>query len=210
LTGPNALLPLDDEEVLPDYMASTPRELSDERISEVFLKFDHDNSGDLSKFELSNAVTELLGKPPTTTQVAAMLEVAHSNGLGLSLSSFAFLVRNFDWEANELQEGLGADVYEVSFPNPSLGFVFRFVPERGIVVVSNISASSLEGGIGVNDTLLAVNGAPLGFISDPKVRKEGAAVSTGAAFQFKLTFFCAPAGPLSNHRSFGTASKNHF
>ena len=120
-------------------MASTPRELSDERISEVFSKFDCNNSGDLSKFELSNAVTELLGKPPTTTQVAAMLEVAQFNGFGLSLAAFAFLVRNFDWEAKELLEGLGDDVYEVVFPNPSLGFVFRFVPERGIVVVSKIS-----------------------------------------------------------------------
>ena len=43
--------------------------LTEEQILDVFTRFDTDSSGDLDTFELSHAVTELLGRPPTTAQV---------------------------------------------------------------------------------------------------------------------------------------------
>ena len=40
-------------------------------ISQVFYQFDKDNSGDLDTFEMSAAITELMGYPPSTGQVGS-------------------------------------------------------------------------------------------------------------------------------------------
>lgn len=56
--------------------------------------------------------------------------------------------------------------YEVDFPNEALGFRVR--PVAGLrIAVSLVKSPSLAGVVSVNDFVIAVNGAPLGAVTDP-------------------------------------------
>jgi hypothetical protein len=148
-------------------------QLSDARIAQVFAMFDTDRSKDLDTFELSNAITDLLRRPPTTKQVRAMLlSVEHTSENTLTLAQFTKLVREFDWEGDDLLSELGDQLYELSFERELLGFRVRSVQDEGIIVVSDIVDPTLEGSLGVDDTVVAVNGAPLGFVTDHRVRQQ--------------------------------------
>ena len=94
---------------------------------------------------------------------------ATANENKLSPEQFSHLVRTFDWSSESLVSSLGESVYEVVFEDDSLGFRVRSVPDRGIIVVSKVGAEKLVGVVHENDTVLAVNGAPLGFVTEHKV-----------------------------------------
>ena len=154
-----------------DYMASMPRDLSDERVTEVFMRFDHDASGDLSVFELSSAVAELLGRPPSTREAWSMVEISGAETSSLSLAQFAHLVRTFDWDAEDLREGLPPNLKEHWFEEGPLGFGLIIGTEEGglVLLVSSVNDSSIKGVVEVGDKIVAINGAPLGYVDDAKV-----------------------------------------
>ena len=47
----------------------TMNDWEDTKIQDVFKRFDKDDSGDLDTFEMSAAITELMGQAPSTGQV---------------------------------------------------------------------------------------------------------------------------------------------
>ena len=146
-----------------------PNELNDDRIRDIFNQFDANNSGDLDTFELFHAVEEMTGHPPSTVLIGAMVDFAGASETNnaLDLDQFMKLVRQFDWEAEEHAIGLPEGLYEVDFPNQSLGFSVQKVPGKGMISVSKIGAPELKSELSIGDTVLAVNGAPLGVIEHP-------------------------------------------
>ena len=160
--------------------------MPNEDIAATFRKYDVDNSGDLNTFELANAICELMGRSPTTVQVVNMIascvreseeagEEAKQNN-SLSLAQFTRLCKTFDWDGDEFINGLADTIYEHTFEEPfsktsRLGFRVRNVDKRGLIVVSKIvdGNDALADKVGVNDTIIAVNGAPLGFVTDHSV-----------------------------------------
>jgi Ca2+-binding EF-hand superfamily protein len=152
---------------------TTVMELTENQIQACFTKYDADSSGDLDTFELSNAVTELLdGVVPTTSQVMAMVALSGAQDNKLTREQFSSLIQRFDWGSAAATAALGSSFYEHVFPDTSLGFRVRSVAGRGLIVVSKVVDPSLAGFISENDTVLAVNGAPLGFVTDHKVLQE--------------------------------------
>jgi len=152
---------------------TTVMELTEDQIQVCFTKYDADSSGDLDTFELSNAVTELLnGVVPTTSQVTAMVALSGAQDNKLSRDQFSSLIKQFDWSSAAATAALGALTYEHVFQEKSLGFRVRSVAGRGIIVVSKVVEPSLAGVVNENDTVVAVNGAPLGFVTDHKVLQE--------------------------------------
>jgi len=152
---------------------ATVMELTEDQIQACFTKYDADSSGDLDTFELSNAVTELLnGVVPTTSQVTAMVALSGAQDNKLSRDQFSSLIKHFDWSSAAATAALGDLTYEHIFQEKSLGFRVRSVAGRGIIVVSKVVEPSLAGVVNENDTVLAVNGAPLGFVTDHKVLQE--------------------------------------
>ena len=94
----------------------------------------------------------------------------------VSEPQFAQLMRlynkgEFDGEPGE-DENLGHDTYEHEFTKESLGFSVRNVFEIGTIVVSKLTDPALEGILDLGDTVIAVNGAPLGWVTDPRVLAE--------------------------------------
>ena len=123
----------------------------------------------MDTFELAAAVAEITGQQPSTKQVHAMVAMADANKSNtLSLKEFEALVRKFDWDG-DYSGNLSEGTYELQFPNRSLGFRVFNVPERGTIAVSILNDPSIVGKVGLRDTVLAVNGAPLGFIKDSKI-----------------------------------------
>lgn len=61
-------------------------------------------------------------------------------------------------------------LFELTFADPKLGFGVRCVQEKGLIVVAEIADVQLQGKICPNDTVVAVNGSPIGFITDQSVR----------------------------------------
>jgi len=159
-----------------DFEPSTPRDMSDELLHELFMRYDVNESGNMDTFELASAVGEVLGHVPTTAQVTAMVEAAGAEHGTLTLNQFSFLVRSFNLEddvvVEETIEQHMAPTYEVEFRDSKLGFHVKNYPARGVVVVSRVDNPELEGVIGVHDTVHAVNGAPLGFVTDSRYLQE--------------------------------------
>ena len=159
-----------------DFEPSTPRDMSDELLHELFMRYDVNESGNMDTFELASAVGEALGHVPTTAQVTAMVEAAGAEHGTLTLNQFSFLVRSFNLEddvvVEETIEQHMAPTYEVEFRDSKLGFHVKNYPARGVVVVSRVDNPELEGVIGVHDTVHAVNGAPLGFVTDSRYLQE--------------------------------------
>jgi hypothetical protein len=156
--------------VMDDYMANTPRSLSDGQILEVFTSFDRDASGDLNTFELSNAVAALLGRPTSTREIWAMVEsVGKEGSTSLTLEEFRSVINFFDWDAEDLKEGLPGNLFEHTFAHDKLGFGFQVHAESGQVTVSKVAAPSLDEILCVGDSMIAINGAPIGIVDDTKV-----------------------------------------
>ena len=92
----------------------------------------------------------------------------------LSFEQFEALVRTFDWQAAH-DAPLPDNQFELDFPDQSLGFAVQDVPSRGTIVVSRLTNRALSEQLSLGATVLAVNGAPLGHVTDPGVlaRKVG-------------------------------------
>jgi len=157
--------------VMDDYMANTPRKMTDVQIREVFTRFDRDASGDLSTFELGNVVAALLGRPATTREIRAIVEEAAGTegSSSLTLDQFSAFVRNFDWDAEDLRGAHPGNLFEHTFAHEKLGFGFEAHEGGGVVTVSKVTARSLDGVLRLGDKLVAINGAPIGVVDDPKV-----------------------------------------
>mmetsp|Transcript_28461 Transcript_28461/g.63541 ORF Transcript_28461/g.63541 Transcript_28461/m.63541 type:complete len:516 (-) Transcript_28461:74-1621(-) len=147
-------------------------DLSEAKVAEVFARFDADHSGDLDTFELSSAIEGLFGSPPGTKQIMAIVAAAGTTTNTLDMAQFKDLARKFGkGHFDRVSDEIGADqyFYEHSFGKPSLGFGVRNIPELGTIVVSKISDPDLVGAIEIGDTVIAVNGAPLGWIKETRV-----------------------------------------
>ena len=143
--------------------AQKVEDVSDDRLIELFSAFDHDKSGVLSRFELSNALGGLLERIPTTREVFALETLAEDWG-PLTVEVFAHAVRSFDWEDLDLKEKLPDNMTEVSVDLTNLGFTL--VLNEDSVKVQTVEEASLRGIVESGDTLVTVNGAPIGVISD--------------------------------------------
>ena len=91
-----------------------------------------------------------------------MVRLYNFNDNTVSFDAFSLLVKERDWNADDLisQE----DWVTILNLNPMLGFRVRTVPERGVIVVNRIVESTNYSRIGLGDVVLAVNGAPLGWV----------------------------------------------
>lgn len=97
----------------------------------------------------------------------------------MDLVNFIAMMRDFDWSVTaEASEHAKADakllqdqgLYEVDFHESMLGFKVRNDPGRpGEIAVSAIMDSDNEGRIHLGDSVLAVNGAPLGYANDHRI-----------------------------------------
>jgi len=157
----------------PSTMA--PRYITDERIKVTFEDFDALASGDLSIFYFASALTKLVGRRIESRQLFAIMEASEVRSRSEKLYSFTLpefvdFVRTCDWDMANHQ--FGDSVCEHSFHEASLGFRIVFVPERGAIHVHEISDSSLSGTIQVNDSIVAINGAPVGFVSNTTLLLE--------------------------------------
>jgi Ca2+-binding EF-hand superfamily protein len=163
-------------ELAPSALQDASEQASEDFLYDVFTKYDVNESDDLDSFELSNAMTEVLGHSPTSAQISAMLEDSGASETGvLSLDQFRSLVINPTWKEAVIDESIMqhvAPTYEVDFNDSKLGFRVKNYPALGVVVVSRVEDPKLEGVVGVNDTIRRVNGAPLGFITDSRYLQE--------------------------------------
>ena len=98
----------------------------------------------------------------------------------LPYASFASLVRIYDWDSvvgesnGDLNPAKG--IYERDFGEGALGFRVRHDASCGTIFVSRVVLSGLGGVdgdlVGVGDAVVAINGAPLGFVTNAKVLQE--------------------------------------
>jgi Ca2+-binding EF-hand superfamily protein len=144
--------------------------LSDGRVGQVFSEFDRDGSGDLDTFELADALGAILGRPATTREVWGVISHGELEGdAALSLEQFDAVLRSFDWADPALAEPLPDAVFECTFADEKLGLAV-VVDEGGAVLVSRLGSSGqLSGVVEVDDQVIAVNGAPIGFMENAKV-----------------------------------------
>ena len=132
----------------------------------------------MDTFELSSAIEGLFGSPPGTKQIMAIVAAAGTKTNTLDLSQFSRLAHRFSkgefgdpsGQANDtvLEDGF----YEHEFKKLSVGFRVKNVLETGSIVVSKVNDPDLEGLVEVGDTVIAVNGAPLGWVKRPEVLGE--------------------------------------
>jgi len=162
-----------------------PTNLRAARIEEVFAQFDVDKSGNLDIFDLAHAVEALIGQLPSTNQVAALVKAsgASANKNTLTLAQFTYLMRTYDWTGNltflaadsvQLSNtGMSPRQYEYTFRSNDLGCQVMNGPKPGQVVVASVASPESADVLSSGDVVVAVNGAPTGYISDPEVRKQG-------------------------------------
>ena len=164
-------------------LASSISRMDASEIEDIFRKYDVDKKGELDTFKLSNAIADLMNRVPTTVQVvnmiAGIVKDAAESAEGIPLENnaldfeqFTRLCKHFDWESNDFLNCLQDSMYEIEFSKPQLGFRVKNVQARGLIVVSKVEDPELEGKIKQNDTIVAVNGAPLGYVTDHKVLAE--------------------------------------
>ena len=141
-----------------------------EDIFDHFSKYDHNASGTLDVFELSNAVGGMIGRSLGTAEVVRLIEMYSVEGSNvLTLFDFLRLFQEHDFTM-EPDEELGEGVYELEFPEKSLNIKVNNDATYGTIVVTAILDDNLvyEDRIRIGDTVIAVNGAPLGKVEDHK------------------------------------------
>jgi Ca2+-binding EF-hand superfamily protein len=161
-------------------MAKTPSE-----VEAIFTSFDTDGSGDLDTFELLNAIQAVWGQAPTTAQIMAIIETLGVYDTGqISLQQFSDVLAT-DWSGITTVDGI-EDAYEVMIEKDLLGFDVSFDEVNGRLAVKAVSDPEISAQVDVNDAILAVNGAPLGYVSDPvAVEKK----IKGAQRPVRITFY---------------------
>ena len=138
-----------------------------EEIKTVFKAFDHDKSGDLDTFELSEAITALWGRTPTTGEISSIIYGAGAQETNkLSLDKFSAAI-NQKWETGVILNTL-VDQYEVSFEQISLGFTVLLDETQQQILVKQIYDQAIEKLITPGDAVVCVNGAPLGAVKQTK------------------------------------------
>ena len=159
----------------------SPAAFNTTRIEEVFARLDVDKSGNLDIFYLAHAVEALIGQFPSTKQVAVMVRAtglsAYKNAL--TLAQFTYLMRTYDWmgstplqpmESSSVPSTeLNKQQYEHCFESKELGFHVTRGNISGQVMVASVTSPKLVGLMSSGDAILAVNSAPVGYISDLKV-----------------------------------------
>ena len=90
-----------------------------------------------------------------------MVHGKNIEGDALSLEQFKYIMHTFDFNDMSLQESLPQGLFELEFEHRQLGFNVQIHPGTQMVEVNAIQDPSLESTLLPNDTLLAVNGAPL-------------------------------------------------
>lgn len=109
---------------------------------------------------------------PTKGGYSAALPLSLVEFVHLALISSSSEKSVIEKTNSEAHVGIGEGVYELDFDNESLGFRVRSVSAEGALVVSRILDPSLANEVGVRDVLVAVNGVPLGFVTNPKAVQE--------------------------------------
>uniref|UniRef100_A0A7S2CIF3 EF-hand domain-containing protein n=1 Tax=Florenciella parvula TaxID=236787 RepID=A0A7S2CIF3_9STRA len=176
---------------VPSPKTNVLKDLTDAQISDVFNRFDTDLNGYLDTFELADAVNELTGQVLSTGQTMHLVEkyelanTERDPPNSLTELEFGDMVRTIDWDSDDWRKAGGSPLrgtvatsgadqpngtpYEVVFEQNTLGFRVRTDTTRGLVVVNQVTDPLNLGVIFVGDLLVAVNGAPLGYILDHKV-----------------------------------------
>ena len=149
----------------------------------VFARFDRRACGYMESFELAAAVQVLTGAVPSAAAVEAMVAFVSVERYRLSFAQFLRIATSFDFAAHAGgaaatarparggRAGKAAAMgqrYELECCGRSLGFRVRCVEKRGALVVSRVLDPNLSTAVSVNDRLLAVNGAPLGFVTNAR------------------------------------------
>jgi Ca2+-binding EF-hand superfamily protein len=152
----------------------------DNALTACFTKFDRDGGGSLDVFELGPCLAEALGRaekgPVATSLVQVVCKIYDADGSGkIDLDEFLAMVKGFDWagKGSELekqdaellkQQGL----YEAVFRKKSMGFKVKNDKQNpGEALVSSIDEDN-QGHMFLGDTVVAVNGAPLGYANGPR------------------------------------------
>jgi len=156
-----------------------------DKIKVVFSSFDKNDSGELDTFNLGHAIQAIRGQLPSTPQIMAMIETLKVFETGKVTFQQFIDVLATDWSSITTADGI-EDAYVVSVEKDELGFDVSFDELNGRLTIVEVVDSDLRSQVTVNDVLLAINGVPLGFISDlSAVRKK----IKGARRPVRITFF---------------------
>ena len=155
------------------------------QIKLVFSSFDPKDSGELDTFDLGHAVQAVQGQLPSTPQIMAMIETLGVFEAGKVTFQQFLDVLATDWSSITTVDGI-EDAYEVSVEKDELGFDVSFDELNGRLNVEEVVDSELRSQVAVKDVLLAINGVPLGFISDLHAVREKIKV---ARRPVRITFY---------------------
>jgi C-terminal processing protease CtpA/Prc len=138
-------------------------QLTDEDITATFKEVDADNNGVLDPLELMAAANKLISRDVSSKEIESMVDKYGVHGTdGLLPDEFVTLVKELDVAS---PEALPSHLYEVKFPDETLGFSVKNGegPMEGKVVVSKIKSEELsaKGEISPDDEIYAVNGVPV-------------------------------------------------
>ena len=155
------------------------------QIKLVFSSFDPKDSGELDTFDLGHAVQAVQGQLPSTPQIMAMIETLGVFEAGKVTFQQFLDVLATDWSSITTVDSI-EDAYEVSVEKDELGFDVSFDELNGRLNVEEVVDSELRSQVAVKDVLLAINGVPLGFISDLHAVREKIKV---ARRPVRITFY---------------------
>jgi len=108
----------------------------------------------------------------------SLLEFVH-----IALTSASFMNTVIEGGDFEDLSRFGEAMCELNFESESLGFRVRSAAGEGTLEVSRILDPGLTNALGVRDALVAVNGVPLGFVSNPKAVQERIARKSCLSFE---------------------------
>ena len=138
-------------------------------VEATFIKCDWDGTGGLNVHQLASAITEVRGKAPSTTQVAALLESAQTPG-DVSLGEFKAMA--FDKAPTGSKGPPPVAVLNpftsVEVASSKLGWVAEVDRARSCIVVKEVTEKSLNGVLKPGDILVFVDKEPLGKVVSVK------------------------------------------
>ena len=143
--------------LLPRRLAGHVAALTDDQIMEIFDRFDLDNSGDLSPFELSKAVTAVIHREPSTKQIMDLLHSVDNGNAEehntLTKDEFLTALKTFEWKARDFTAPpvsfFGGVIYECDFWKPTLGFRVKMDEQDGLLSVSDVVDDDVRPVVGI-------------------------------------------------------------